>query len=646
MIGIGSGTRLLLLGTALCLILLAGLPLGAEPRRNDWYWDTVVNLHIDNHSLLAGKGYTVDELADMVEGIDVSMIQVSAMGSRGTTTYQTRIRRHPEIEDWDTLAAWRQVADRLDKRFGIYINTRGLFLHHSHPEWVQLNAMGKGKGKGEGLDICMRASKDQSGALERVFLPMVKEFGLRDKPDALWVDGDHARTCTCYCRNCKAAWKERTGKEGPPVAPEDPDWPHWLAFQMERLDGYRMEMARSIHEVCPSCLYTSNHSWRFSGRDPRSPPPFVDTLSGDLSHGLALRSTRVSAMALSPEDDVPHDIMHNIMSVKLRKSERASFRRIVQMGGLTLASGSVWFLWAPGDSILKEEVQGRARRCAAFAREREGALGRTTSLKQVAVVLSETCWERERLEGMDGYYDRAAAERAALGIEDAHYCVDMPNEVLLEKRIDQYSTVVVSNQRVLAEQTMDALRGFARRGGLLLVTGRGLEDVPDLAGFLGAHGGVKSQGDDAVPGLTTCRVGKGTLALWERIDIPYPDEDSLWSRVMDRLGMKPAIRVQDASREAQMVFSIRGKGEARVLHVTDLTSSVNGKPIVPSMKNNIDDPGPLRKVVIRMDLPWKPSRVTTFPLLTQATHEWSKGTLKLSLTNLDVHTAVVFHRKR
>ena len=117
------------------IAVLLSISAMSQPARNHWYWDSVVNLHVDNHSGLVGKGYTVEQLAEMLRGIDVTMIQVSAMGSNGTTTYQTDICRHPELGDWDTLAVWHEVARRLDRKFGVYINTRGLQMRAHHPDW-------------------------------------------------------------------------------------------------------------------------------------------------------------------------------------------------------------------------------------------------------------------------------------------------------------------------------------------------------------------------------------------------------------------------------------------------------------------------------------------------------------------------------
>ena len=91
--------------TLILSLLLVGLGTGdrARGQRNDWYWDTVVNLHIDNHSLLIGQGKSSKELSGMYQGIPVDMIQVSAYGNRGNTmTYQSDVLEHLEPSETET----------------------------------------------------------------------------------------------------------------------------------------------------------------------------------------------------------------------------------------------------------------------------------------------------------------------------------------------------------------------------------------------------------------------------------------------------------------------------------------------------------------------------------------------------------------
>jgi len=659
--------------TVLGALAMSGCSPAPKPGRSDWYRDALVVLHCDNHSALLGKGHTVDELTEMVRGIPVSMIQVSAFGAVGTTTYPTAIRPHPQLGDWDTLAAWKQVAERLGRKFCVYINTRGLRISKDHPQWTQLDAQGKGKGRHGGLDICVRPSADGSGALEAVFLPMLREIVTRYQPDGIWVDGDHARTTTCYCPNCVAAWKALTGQDDPPREPDARDRPRWLELEQQRFDSYRRKMADLIHACHDGCLYTSNHSWRFRSRDPRCAPAFADTLSGDLSHGPALRLTRLSAMQLSAEEALPYDIMHNVARIQHKP---ISVRRILQQGALTLACGGVWSLWVPGQSIVQEASQERARLCARFVRARAAALGRTTSASQTALLLSETCWHRESIEGAKGLYDPNTPEQMALALQDAGFCVDIVNEAILRSRLGSYRAVVVANQRTVAKETLAALQSFAERGGLLLVTGGGLADVeapqdtavrqmlavergsalPDLRKFEvgGAVAASRSarairvRGAETVatfttgePLLTRHAVGEGAAACLSIPGVPYPDDVGVLPWVMQRLGVGPAVAVEGEAAGRHLVFALRRKRRQLVLHVTDLTSHVKGRRIAPTQPNDIDAEPAVSGVQLRLALPAPPKRARAAPSTTMADWEWDGGVCTLSLSGLDVHAAVI-----
>ncbi|MCX7014067.1 MAG: hypothetical protein NTW86_16190, partial [Candidatus Sumerlaeota bacterium] len=162
-------------GAALTLALLS--PRGSfavNLERVSWAWDAPIVLHFDNHCSLLGQGKSVDELTGMLKGIPIARLQVSAYGEPGIyTTYQTDILRHPNIDDWDTLAVWKQVAQSLGVRFHVYLNPLAHMLCDKHPEWAQRTAKGEMTISQRGRPgMCARPGVDgQSGFLEEVMLP-------------------------------------------------------------------------------------------------------------------------------------------------------------------------------------------------------------------------------------------------------------------------------------------------------------------------------------------------------------------------------------------------------------------------------------------------------------------------------------------
>lgn len=580
------------------LTILCGFAItasAATTERNEWYWNSLVNLHIDNHGLLVGKGKTADEIAAQLKKLPVDIVQVSAYGSDSAkTTYPSKLLSHPDLGDWDTLAVWKEATLKAGKRFHVYINTRGLTITRQHPDWVQRDATGKGKGRNNGLDTCARPSADGTGYLEALLLPLLEEIMSKYKPDGIWVDGDHARARTCYCKNCKTAWQTLTGQNEPPTDPKHPDWPRWLALEQERYDEYRRKMSEVVHRINPKAFYTSNHSWKkvtaiFEKDDPRSAPNFADTVSADLSHGRALEITRSKALFLSAEQNTPWDIMHLIF-----RPTEISRQRVLQQGAVTIAHGGSWFLWLPGREPLAPEPFARAMECARFVRDRAPALGRSTSVNPIAVLVSETAWQEERTGGKAGFAGLREPQHWAMMLEDACFGVDLVNEADLARSIAQYRLIVVPNQRAISDATVKHLEQFASAGGKVVRTG----------------------------------------------DVPVPDYDGFVPRLMDSHGLGPSVRLIGPGKKEHFIFNFRKKGDKTVVHLVNIGSSVNGKRRYDETTQLIDEVPPVPEVTIQLATP-KPSSVTVVPATTTVSHTWDNGILTVTLKNVDVHAALL-----
>ncbi len=655
--------------------------LPAQQNHTEWYRDSVVNLHIDNHSSLVGQGHTVEELAAMIRDIPVDMVQVSAYGAVGhMVTYPTeRLPEllHPQLAGFDTLGVWREAVASCGKRFHVYLNTRGLRIHLKHPQWMQQNAAGRGRGRGEGLyDACPRPAPNGDGYLEQILLPLLEEVSALYGPGGFWVDGDHARTHACYCPNCREAWRRHSGKADPPTDPKDPDWPAWLRLEQERYDAYRCRMADVVHRANPRTMYTSNHSWRktysptFEKIDPRDPPADVDALSADLSHGISLRETRLSAMLLSADQATAHDIMH------LVDGDKITLGRVLQQGALTLSFGGPWFLWCRGSGIVRPQAQERVTLCARFARDREAACGRSVSRNPYAVLVSETTWLAERCgEEADGTHDYLAANAFALAFQDAACSVDLVNESLLRRHAAGYRLVVVPNQRDLAPETVTALREFVQKGGSALVTGGamragGTEDdsVTRWLGLrrvgreprqaqlaLSARTVVPGStwrvelGDaetlatfvDGRPALTRKPHGKGAVH-WLNVDrLPCPDVDGIVPWAMGLMGAGPCFCIDAPTETPHLVMAVRRKTDLTVLHLTDLTSRSNGRRVRPEKSDIIDDATAIPELRVSVPVSRAPTAVRAVPENTTVSHSWRDGVLSLTLRDLFVHSAVL-----
>ncbi|MFW6171644.1 MAG: hypothetical protein ACODAD_14235, partial [Planctomycetota bacterium] len=311
-----------------------------------------------------------------------------------------------------------------------------------------------------------------------------------------------------------------------------------------------------------------------------------------------------------------------------------------------------------------------ARLCAEFAQARKKTLGRTYSRNPVAVLSSETSWLEERIGGKENYYDFIAANHAALALQDASYGVDLVNEHILRRRLDRYRVVVIPNQRKVKSATLDALKQFAHGGGRVLVTGRGLTthntdvllglqrtdefsessllDIHDtqtrLADFMKVEpvgADVLVENDEPHPLLLARSTGEGQIAYFAGTEVPYPDYDGLMPFLMQQLKIGPMVSVHGSKPHPHLVFAFREKKDQAVIHVTELTSRVNGKRIPVGRGERIDDPKPVGDITLRVPWPKQPRDVTAVPDETKVGWKWNKGVLELSLHNLQVHAALM-----
>jgi hypothetical protein len=636
----------------LALLLIASCALG-QPPRNDWYRQSLINIHCDNHSALLGKGVPLDELVEAFRGVPVTMIQVSAQ-SNGYATYPTQVGlSNPKADGYDTLATFKTVAQKLDRKLCIYmsVDRRPLQLK-DHPEWAMRTAKGEITINGDPC-VCNRPNRDRKGYLYEQFLPQIKEIIAKYDPDGFWFDGDYILTRPCWCDHCLKEWQADTGQE----APRDeasPLWQKWCGWHYERFCEYRRLVAETIHTASPKAMYTSNWSW---SHKPEPMPDWADTLTGDCG---SIRQFPAVVMRWGAQQKIPWDIMS--YAAPYRALTRVySPQRTFQEGALTIAHGGQWFAWTVGGDLPPSALE-MTRRMAQFVRDRAPALGPSSSLSQVAVLDSETTWLAQ-----DRKWDTVVAGNAARCLQEARYFTDIVNEETLRQGLAPYRVVVLPTGNALAPATLTWLEAFVRKGGVLLACGDGLPG-DDLLGLkrtarqagkpaalkigsqscwmLGSWDVAPTSAKtllsfaDGRPALTVNALGEGRVAYLATDQVLYPQDEALLG-AMKALGCGPSYGAVANAGLAPLLCTLRQKPGQIVLHVVDMSSRVGGRMTDLNADDYTDLNPELRNARVWLPMQGEVRLVAAYPALSGATVKREGDFLAVRLEYLKDHAAVV-----
>jgi len=638
---------------ALLVLLLAASCAVAQKPRNDWYRHSLVNIHMDNHSGLLGKGVPVEELIEAFRGVPVTMIQVSAQ-SNGYATYPTQVGlNNPKADGYDTLATFKTVTQKLGKKLCIYMSVdRRPLQVKDHPEWAMRTAKGEITINGDPC-ICNRPNRDRKGYLYKQFLPQIKEIIAKYDPDGFWFDGDYILTKPCWCENCLKEWQADTGQE----APRDeasPQWQKWCDWHYQRFHEYRRLVAETIHTASPKALYTSNWSW---SHKPEPMPDWADTLTGDCG---SIRQLPDVIMRWGAQQRVPWDIMS--YAAPYRALTRVySPQRTFQEGALTMAYGGQWFAWTVGGDLPPSGIE-MTRRMAQFVRDRAPALGPSTSLSQVAVLDSETTWLAQGRK-----WDTVVAGNTARCLQEARYFTDLVNEETLRLGQAPYRVVVLPTGNALAPETLAWLEAFVRKGGVLVVCSDGLP-ADDLLGvtrtarqankpaalkiggrscwMLGSWDVTLTTAKtllsfaDGRPALTVNTLGQGKVAYLATDQVLYPQDEALLA-ALKALGCGPSYGAVANAGLAPLLCNLRQKPGQIVLHIVDMSSRIGGRMTDLNADDYTDLNPELRNVRVWLPLQGEVRLVGAYPALSGATVKREGEFLAVRLEYLKDHAAVV-----
>jgi len=515
------------------------------------YFGLHYDLHAGKRDTELGLRATPERLVPMLKLMGCQFVQTDCKGHPGYTSWYSRTPGasvSPGVKR-DAMKGWREATRKLGMPLhchysGIWDKAAGA----KHPNWCIVGKDGKpvGGSRWEREKLPTNERMCPRGPyLERLMLPqmfeLIDDYGV----DGFWVDGDIWAVEPCYCARCRRAFNEATGIKEPPTQTEDPNWVAWLDFTRLSFEQYVTRYCDAVHAHKPGVLVCSNYLQTF--RHPGEPAVPTDWISGDNSAVFGLDSGRCQARFISTRGK-PWDLMiwAFYASGEMGGRTPSTFKppqMIQQEAAVTLALGGMVQVYDSSGGLRDGRLiawrMGRLREVGRFVKARRALCQGSEGIPQAVVLHSEHHIRSQRAK--DPWdVDTAPVLGAMCSLLENHYGVDIMDEWALKPRLGDFPLIVAPEQDNMSDAMVDALRGYVRDGGRLLVSGAAALDRFG-ARFFGVSSGKVEQevryhvpaADGSVPIFSEqWRLAKptsarafgrlGTTPLLDERLLPYP----------------------------------------------------------------------------------------------------------------------------
>ena len=506
---------------------------GAPP--DTWMGRRPRMLHLDYHQppWMDGVAVAIDAAeaarqAAMFKAAGVEAVEIFAYDHHGQCYYPSEVGVvHPGLAaDYTGLMAAALKAAGL--RTILYLNVfTSVHLHARHPDWFVTDRDGSQPG---GAWLAYPASHlcASSPYLDAYFIPLLQEAIRRHRPDAVWLDaGSWLIDTPCWCDNCARLFGERTGRPLPREAPDatdelsDEGWVAWRLWRRGQIGAYTRALVAAAKAADPAVLVADNGLGRFSvgvpdiadgrpGRWVSAAELGVDYLSCDPvplggNHALIL-SAEGRYQATS---GLPFSYMNERFNAWGEWQVRAATDWRLEIATVVAVGGAPFFADQPyPQGTLEPAIYRQLAPIYAEVARLAASTSGARPAPEVAILASSATahlgppggveWGRQLFsngQAVSGAnVDRTARVRGAhLAAVECGIQALLYDEATLRRELGEQAAVVVADQCLLEDETVDALHRYVHGGGNLLLTGRsGLwdalgrrRDVDPLARLLG-----------------------------------------------------------------------------------------------------------------------------------------------------------------
>ena len=428
--------------------------------------ESAFGIHFDFHAMPED---TVPEIwkpeyyAQMLDAVKPDYVQCDTKGHAGLSSYPTLAGSPANIKT-DIL---KMMRDETAKRgIALYGHHSGLYDQKAateHPDWAAVDADGV-------------ASKDYLSAFgpfaDELLLPQLRELAGTYKLDGAWIDGECWATQVDYSVHAVNAYKKEFNAE--PPRPGDADYPKYREFCRNGFKKYVQYYVSTIKKEFPDFEITSN--WIFSALMPEKMDVDVDFLSGDYAPVNSVESARFQGRILEARN-VPWDLMawgqnaipFSWLTENRHTKELIQYQQeasvIVAMGG-----GFEFFNihYASGGAIQQWAIPVWEK-TAEFCRERGVCFG--SRITEEFCILMPNDRNSDELNFL--YTFAPGEKRCEMWINAMQDCQYSTKAILEDQIISGIPSdcriIAVPGAEMLSEKAVDALKEFARNGGIVLV---------------------------------------------------------------------------------------------------------------------------------------------------------------------------------
>ena len=330
--------------------------------------------------------------------------------------------------------------------------------------------------------------------MERVAIPQMKEIIGKYDIDGFFFDivMQQYLSQNCYCSSCRELFKKEVGGEIP-KSDADPNSFAYRKWSNRHMEAHMEKVYRALAEVKPDIAIINNFAWMATY--PVTPPWYVPHVTWDTptpAVGNYSWNFSVESRYLNTLPDVPFSCMNtrgnNWGDYALREPEAFQHECAILLaacGGNYLSD--IPYVSGNPDPAVYEVYSAVNERYKAL----EPLLAGSRPVREAAILHSaDSVWSKapmiphSKWTFSPAYYSVTGAHKALI---ELHHQVGILNSEVCVDSLKDYRVLVLSDQRILNDREVEAIRAFVKNGGALVAThGTGTRnsenrELPDFA---------------------------------------------------------------------------------------------------------------------------------------------------------------------